>query len=126
MPGLLYSNFIPGSNNMGVLSREIVNGSFGGASYFQKSPFQPGSWSCGRTNVAIIDTKVTTNRCMGKFPLSRSHHVTGQARRSVAAFGFNNTAPKNKRSCSSAAKCVNPSTIITPSKRTVRSTFSFG
>ena len=48
MPGLLYWSFSPGSNSAGVRSREIVNGSSGGSSRFQKSPFHPESCSCGK------------------------------------------------------------------------------
>ncbi len=47
IPGLLYAQFVPGAKSTGALSRDIVNGSSGTGRRFQKSPFQPVSWSCG-------------------------------------------------------------------------------
>src|ERR1043165_7078326 len=46
MPGLLYANFSPGSNNIGTISRDIEKESRGGSRRFQKSPFQPVNNSC--------------------------------------------------------------------------------
>jgi hypothetical protein len=52
IPGLLYDIFVPGVNSTGASSRAMVKGSHGGGSRFQKSPFQPVSFSCGRLSAS--------------------------------------------------------------------------
>ena len=69
MPVLLYWISVPGSNRTGVLSRAIVNGSAGGSSAFQKSPFQPVRSACGsRSCSASASPEVCEPSCWSGDP----------------------------------------------------------
>src|ERR1051326_295058 len=88
-PGLLYWKPAPGVNSNGVWSREIVNGSLGGANRFQKSPFQPVNLSWAKPpSSASARPEVRDPKCRSvifAFPGSAVHWGTYLLARSSSA-----------------------------------------